>query len=166
MSAGSEDTVAQARSPRGLDATDRELIALLQRDGRASFAALAKAVGLSEGAVRQRVQRLLREDTMQIVAVTDPLIVDLARQAMVGIKVNGDLHQVADQVSALPDVHYVILCTGGFDLFAEIICRDDEHLLDVLNNGIRAIENVTDTETFVYLKLAKQTYAWGSPTEF
>lgn len=155
----------EQRTPRGLDETDRTLISLLQRDGRASFTALAKAVGLSEGAVRQRVQRLMRDGTMQIVAVTDPLDVDLARQAMVGIKVSGDLHAVADRLSALADVHYVVLCAGGFDLLAEVICRDDDHLLKVLNDDIRGIAGIVSTETFVYLKLAKQTYAWGALTK-
>ena len=153
------------RAPRGLDSVDRSLVALLQRDGRTSFTTLAKSVGLSEGAVRQRVQRLLRDGTMQIVAVTDPLDVDLARQAMVGIRVNGDLHRIADALSALADVHYVVLCAGSFDLLVEVICRDDEHLLEVINDHIRRIEGIASTETFVYLKLAKQTYAWGSLTD-
>jgi Lrp/AsnC family transcriptional regulator for asnA, asnC and gidA len=104
----------------------------------------------------------MRDGTMQIVAVTDPLDVNLARQAMIGIKVNGDLHTVADSLS---DVHYVVLCAGGFDLLAEVICRDDEHLLQVLNDDIRGIAGIVSTETFVYLKLAKQTYAWGTLTE-
>ncbi|AUI62318.1 Lrp/AsnC family transcriptional regulator [Amycolatopsis sp. BJA-103] len=154
----------EQRTPRGLDNTDRTLIALLQVDGRASFTALAKAVGLSEGAVRQRVQRLLRDETMQIVAVTDPANVGLGRQAMVGIRVQGDPRAVSDQLSGLPDVHYVVLTAGSFDLLAEIACRDDEHLLSVLNDDIRPIPGVVSTETLIYLKLAKQTYAWGNLT--
>jgi Lrp/AsnC family transcriptional regulator for asnA, asnC and gidA len=158
------DRAEAVRTPRGLDAVDRSLISLLQEDGRTSFTTLAKAVGLSEGAVRQRVQRLLRDGTMQIVAVTDPLDVDLARQAMVGIRVNGDLHVVAAELAQLPDVHYIVLCAGSFDLLVEVICRDDEHLLQLLNDSIRRIEGIASTETFVYLKLAKQTYAWGNIT--
>jgi Lrp/AsnC family transcriptional regulator for asnA, asnC and gidA len=158
------DRAETVRTPRGLDAVDRSLISLLQEDGRTSFTTLAKAVGLSEGAVRQRVQRLLRDGTMQIVAVTDPLDVDLARQAMVGIRVNGDLHVVAAELSQLPDVHYIVLCAGSFDLLVEVICRDDEHLLELLNDSIRRIDGIASTETFVYLKLAKQTYAWGNIT--
>lgn len=149
---------------RGLDSTDRTLITLLQQDGRASFTALAKAVGLSEGAVRQRVQRLLRDDLMQIVAVTDPANVDLNRQAMVGISVEGDPREVADRLSALPHVHYVVLCAGRYDLLAELVCRDDDHLLQVLGEDIRTIQGVAATELFVYLKLAKQNYAWGQLT--
>jgi Lrp/AsnC family transcriptional regulator for asnA, asnC and gidA len=165
MTAESDRQVEAARAPRGLDSVDRSLIALLQEDGRTSFTTLAKAVGLSEGAVRQRVQRLLRDGTMQIVAVTDPLEVDLARQAMVGIKVNGDLHRVAEQISALPAADYVVLCAGSFDLLVEVTCRDDQHLLELLNDHIRRIEGIASTETFVYLKLAKQTYAWGTLTD-
>ncbi len=149
---------------RGLDSTDRTLITLLQQDGRASFTALAKAVGLSEGAVRQRVQRLLRDDLMQIVAVTDPANVDLNRQAMVGISVEGDPREVADRLAALPHVHYVVLCAGRYDLLAELVCRDDDHLLEVLGEEIRPIAGVAATELFVYLKLAKQNYAWGQLT--
>jgi len=149
---------------RGLDTTDRTLIALLQQDGRASFTALAKAVGLSEGAVRQRVQRLLRDDLMQIVAVTDPANVDLTRQAMVGVSVNGDPREVAERLAALPNVHYVVLCAGRYDLLAELVCRDDDHLLEVLGEEVRTIPGVTGTELFVYLKLAKQNYSWGQLT--
>jgi Lrp/AsnC family transcriptional regulator for asnA, asnC and gidA len=150
---------------RTLDNTDRSLIALLQKDGRASFTALAKAVGLSEGAVRQRVQRLLRDDLMQIVAVTDPVNVDLMRQAMVGISVDGaDPREVADKLSELPHVHYVVLCAGRYDLLAELVCRDDDHMLEVLGEEIRQIPGVSGTELFVYLKLAKQNYAWGRLT--
>jgi Lrp/AsnC family transcriptional regulator, regulator for asnA, asnC and gidA len=149
---------------RPLDGADRALVTLLQRDGRASFTALAKAVGLSEGAVRQRVQRLLRDGVMQVVAVTDPLEVDLARQAMVGIRTTGDSRAVADAVAGLEEVVYLVHCAGGFDLLAEVVCRDDEHLLAVLNDGIRAVPGVTGTETFLYLRRAKETYAWGAPS--
>ncbi|WP_037075455.1 Lrp/AsnC family transcriptional regulator [Pseudonocardia spinosispora] len=163
---GQRETTEQPRPPhRGLDDVDRALISLLQRDGRMSFTNLAKAVDLSEGAVRQRVQRLLRDQTMQIVAVTDPLDVDLARQAMVAIKVRGDVHRVAAELAALPDAHYVVLCAGRYDLLVEVICHDDAHLLRLLNEQIRTIDGIADTETFTYLKLAKQTYAWGALTD-
>ncbi|MDX3191998.1 Lrp/AsnC family transcriptional regulator [Streptomyces sp. MN03-5084-2B] len=150
---------------RALDNTDRSLIDLLQKDGRASFTALAKAVGLSEGAVRQRVQRLLRDDLMQIVAVTDPVNVDLTRQAMVGISVDGvDPRDVAGKLSELENVHYVVLCAGRYDLLAELVCRDDDHMLEVLGDEVRKIPGVSGTELFVYLKLAKQNYSWGRLT--
>jgi Lrp/AsnC family transcriptional regulator for asnA, asnC and gidA len=117
---------------------------------------------LSEAAVRQRVQRLLDGGLMQIVAVTDPLTLGFARQAMVGLKVTGDLRAIADEIATIPEVDYVVICAGGFDLLVELVCTDDEHLLDLLNEKVRAIKGVMVCETFMYLKLAKQTYAWGT----
>src|SRR5262249_42633424 len=127
-----------------------------------SYAALAKIVGLSEAAVRQRVQRLLDTGVMQIVAVTDPLTLGFARQVMVGIRVTGDLRPVAGALAAIPEGDYVVICAGGYDLLAELVCIDDDHLLHLLNDSIRPIPGVQGTETFVYLKLAKQSYAWGT----
>jgi Lrp/AsnC family transcriptional regulator for asnA, asnC and gidA len=145
-----------------LDEVNKQIIDQLQRDGRMSYAALAKVVGLSEAAVRQRVQRLLDSGVMQIVAVTDPLTLGFTRQVMIGLKVDGDLHKVADSLAAIPEVDYVVICAGNYDLLAELVCTDDEHLLHLLNDQIRAVDGVRTADTFVYLKLAKQTYAWGT----
>ncbi len=145
-----------------LDETNKLIIEQLQRDGRMSYAALAKVVGLSEAAVRQRVQRLLDSNVMQIVAVTDPLTLGFTRQVMIGIKVTGDLRSVAEALAAVPEIDYVVMCAGGYDLLAEMVCTDDDHLLKLLNDTVRMIPGVTTTETFVYLKLAKQTYSWGT----
>ncbi|HEV8064863.1 MAG TPA: Lrp/AsnC family transcriptional regulator [Acidimicrobiales bacterium] len=145
-----------------LDDISKRLVEQLQTDGRKSYADLAKAVGLSEAAVRQRVRRLLDDGVMQIVAVTDPATVGFSRQALVGIRAEGDLRAVAKRLSALPELEYVVLCAGSFDLLVELVCEDDEHLLKLLDESIRAIEGVRETETFVYLRLVKQTYAWGT----
>jgi Lrp/AsnC family transcriptional regulator, regulator for asnA, asnC and gidA len=145
-----------------LDGVNKKIIEQLQRNGRMSYATLARVVGLSEAAVRQRVQRLLEAGVMQIVAVTDPLTLGFARQVMVGIRVTGDIRPVADALAAIAEVDYVVICAGGYDILAELVCTDDEHLLKLLNDTIRAIPGVTATETFFYLKLAKQTYAWGT----
>jgi Lrp/AsnC family transcriptional regulator for asnA, asnC and gidA len=145
-----------------LDELNKKIIELLQRDGRLPYASMAKIVGLSEAAVRQRVQRLLDLGVMQIVAVTDPLTLGFARQVMIGLKVEGDTRPVAKALAELPAVDYVVLCAGRYDILAELVCTDDDHLLSVLNEQIRTIAGVTGTETFLYLKLAKQTYAWGT----
>jgi Lrp/AsnC family transcriptional regulator for asnA, asnC and gidA len=150
------------REPSSLDDTSRAIIAELQTDGRKSYAAIGKAVGLSEAAVRQRVQRLLDAEVMQIVAVTDPLTVGYHRQAMVGLKVSGDVEKVAEKLVAVEEIDYVVMTAGSFDLIVEVVVSDDEHLLRLLNETIRAIDGVTSTETFVYLRLAKQTYSWGT----
>ncbi len=145
-----------------LDHVNKDIVEQLQQDGRRSYATLAKAVGLSEPAVRQRVQKLLDAGVMQIVAVTDPLMLGFARQAMIGIRADGDLRAIADQLAALEEIDYVVICTGSFDLLIELVVSDDEQLLDILNDEIRAIPGVRDTEVFVYLKLVKQTYTWGT----
>jgi Lrp/AsnC family transcriptional regulator for asnA, asnC and gidA len=154
--------VTRASSETRLDDIAKHIIELLQEDGRQSYAAIAKAVGLSEAAVRQRVQRLLDADVMQIVAVTDPLQVGFSRQAMIGIRVSGDLLAVGDALTAMPEVDYVVTTAGSFDILAEVVCEDDDHLLDLLNQQIRTLPGVTSTETFVYLKLNKQHYNWGT----
>jgi Lrp/AsnC family transcriptional regulator for asnA, asnC and gidA len=144
-----------------LDDVSKAIIAELQQDGRRSYASIGKAVGLSEAAVRQRVQRLIEGGVMQIVAVTDPLQLGFARQAMVGIRVTGALEPVADALSAIGEVSYVVLTAGSYDVLAEVVCESDEHLLDIISNEIRGIPGVAGTETLVYLKLRKQTYSWG-----
>ncbi len=126
-----------------------------------SYAAIGKAVGLSEAAVRQRVQRLLDNGVMQIVAVTNPVQLGFARQAMIGIHAEGDIDPVAEQLSHMAEVDYVISTAGSFDLMVEVVCESDDHLLELLSKRIRAIEGVRGTESFVYLKLHKQTYSWG-----
>jgi Lrp/AsnC family transcriptional regulator for asnA, asnC and gidA len=152
----------QASLGPGVDDVGKRLIEELQQDGRRSYAALAKTVGLSEAAVRQRVQRMVDSGLMQVVAVTDPLQVGFHRQAMIGLRVEGDLVRVADELAKIDEVDYVVITAGSFDILLELVCEDDEHLLRVLSEGIRVLPGVRDTETFVYLKLAKQTYAWGT----
>jgi Lrp/AsnC family transcriptional regulator for asnA, asnC and gidA len=151
------------RSPAGtaLDHLAKRIIEQLQEDGRRSYAAIGKAVGLSEAAVRQRVQRLVDAGTMQIVAVTDPLMLGFSRQTMIGIKCGGDLEQVADRLAAIDEIDYVVITSGSFDLLVEVVCEDDAHLLEILSR-VRGVPSVTSTETFVYLKLRKQTYGWGT----
>jgi Lrp/AsnC family transcriptional regulator for asnA, asnC and gidA len=144
-----------------LDDTSKAIIEQLQLDGRRSYAAIGKAVGLSEAAVRQRVQRLTEAGVMQVVAVTDPLELGFDRQAMIGIKAEGALEPIADELAKMDEIEYVVITAGSFDILAEVLCESDEHLLQVLSERVRQIEGVKATETFVYLKLVKQTYSWG-----
>jgi Lrp/AsnC family transcriptional regulator for asnA, asnC and gidA len=150
------------RSSATLDRVSKKIIEQLQQDGRKSYAAIAQEVGLSEPAVRQRVQRLLDAEVMQIVAVTDPLQLGFQRQALIGLRTTGDLTEIVDRLSEIDEVAYVVTTAGSFDLIAEIVCEDDERLLDLLNTRIRSLPEVTATETFVYLKLNKQLYNWGT----
>lgn len=145
-----------------LDDVSKRIVELLQEDGRRAYASIGKAVGLSEAAVRQRVQRLLDHGVMQIVAVTDPLQLGFARQAMIGIRCTGDMRPVAEALAAMPEVDYVVLTAGSFDLLVEVVCADEDHLVRVLNEHIRTLDGVATTETFVYLKLHGQRYDWGT----
>ncbi|HKC26830.1 MAG TPA: Lrp/AsnC family transcriptional regulator [Jatrophihabitans sp.] len=145
-----------------VDETSRAIIEQLQIDGRRSYASIGVAVGLSEAAVRQRVQKLIDAGVVQIVAVTDPMQIGFARQAMIAISVNGAVEAVAEQLEKFDEVDYIVITAGSFDLMAEVVVEDDAHLLTLVSERIRAIPGVTRTETFLYLKLVKQTYNWGA----
>ncbi len=148
--------------PMQIDDVSKAIIEQLQADGRRSYAEIGKAVGLSEAAVRQRVQKLTESGVMQIVAVTDPMQLGFYRQAMIGVRVSGDTRVVADKLAAMPAVDYVVLTAGTFDILAEVVCENDLDLITMLNSEIRTLEGVLSTETFVYLKLHKQFYNWGT----
>lgn len=148
--------------PVHLDDVSKAIIEQLQDDGRRSYAEIGKAVGLSEAAVRQRVQRLTDAGVMQVVAVTDPMQLGFYRQAMIGVRVAGDTTSVAERLGSLPAVDYVVLTAGSFDILAEVVCENDDDLIDLLNKQIRQIDGVMSTETFVYLRLHKQFYNWGT----
>src|ERR1041384_5913948 len=139
-----------------LDDVSKAIISQPQQDGRRSYAAIGKVVGLSEAAVRQRVQKLTDSGVMQVVAVTDPMQLGFYRQAMIGVRVAGDTPVVAEALGRLPAVDYVVLTAGSFDILAEVVCENDEDLIDLLNKRIRAIPGGQSTDTFVYLKLQKK----------
>ncbi len=145
-----------------LDAISKAIVEQLQEDGRRSYTDIGRTVGLSEAAVRQRVQKLTDSGVVQIVAVTDPMQLGFYRQAMIGIRVSGDTTIVADRLARIPEVDYVVLTAGSFDILVEVVCEDDDSLIELLNKEIRLIEGVQSTETFVYLKLHKQLYNWGT----
>ncbi|MGW2665266.1 Lrp/AsnC family transcriptional regulator [Nocardia tengchongensis] len=145
-----------------LDDISKRIITELQEDGRRAYAAIGKVVGLSEAAVRQRVQKLADAGVIQIVAVTDPLQVGLFRQAMLAITVDGSVQPVADALALIDEINYVVICAGRYDILCEAVCPDDEALLDLVSNRIRALAGVRHAEIMVYLKLRKQTYKWGT----
>jgi Lrp/AsnC family transcriptional regulator for asnA, asnC and gidA len=145
-----------------LDDLNKSIVEELQKDGRRTYGSIAEAVGLSEAAVRQRVQKMRDAGVMQIVAVTDPLQVGFRSQAMVGIRTDGDARAVADRLIAVDNIDYVVMCAGSFDILVELVCEDEDSILELLNGVIRQIPGVRDTEAFMYLKLAKQTYTWGT----
>ena len=144
-----------------IDETDRAIIEALQRDGRTPYTRLGAAVGLSEAAARQRVQRLLDSGVMQVVAVTNPLSHGKRRMAMIGVRTEGPTDDIAKTLQAMRDIDYLVVSAGSFDLMAEVVVADDGDLLD-LTNRIRSVKGVRSTETFIYLDLVKQTFTWGA----
>jgi len=149
------------RNGPALDDVDRAIIEQLQQDGRMPYTKLGAAVGLSEAAVRQRVQRLLDGGVMQVVAVTDPLSLGLRRMALIGIRCEGDTTAISAQIAELSDVDYVVISAGSFDIMVEVVVGDDDRLLELVNS-IRRVPGVRSTESFVYMRIVKQTYAWGA----
>ena len=145
-----------------LDDTAKAIVQQLQIDGRRSYSEIGKAVGLSEAAVRQRVQKLTDSGVLQVVAVTDPLQMGFNRQAMIGIKCSGDATKLSKDLAGISSVDYVVLTAGSFDILVEAVCEDDDHLLSLINNEIRPLPGVISAESFVYLKLEKQHYNWGT----
>ena len=145
-----------------LDTVDRAIISELQVDGRMSYAELGPRVGMSQAAVRQRVNRLIDRGVMQVVAVTDPLSLGLSTQAMVGITVSGDVRTVAAAVADLVEAEYVLITAGRFDVLAEVLCEDNDALLTLVNDRILQIDGVASTEVSPVLKMEKLTFSWGT----
>jgi Lrp/AsnC family transcriptional regulator for asnA, asnC and gidA len=156
----------RGQASRGADevsALDKRIIEHLQQDGRRPFTQIAAELGVSEAAVRARTNRLVERGILQVVGVTDPLKLGFQQQAMIGVRCERDrLLQVADAVSAFPEVDYVVITAGTFDLLIEVVCENNEALLHFLTEKLRAVDGVRDTETFVYLRMVKQTYQWGT----
>jgi len=146
-----------------VSALDKRIIEHLQTDGRRPFTQIALDLGVSEAAVRARTNRLIERGILQVVGVTDPLKLGFHQMAMIGIRCQSDrLVAVAEELAAMPEVDYVVITAGTYDLLVETVCEDNEALLRFLAERLRAIEGVRETETFVYLRLVKQTYQWGA----
>jgi Lrp/AsnC family transcriptional regulator for asnA, asnC and gidA len=152
------------RSADDISPLDLEIIERLQEDGRRPYTRIASDLGVSEAAVRARTNRLIERGVLQIVGVADPLKLGYDQMALIGVRCEGDkLLEAADGIAALPDVIYVVVTAGAFDLLVEAVCRDNESLLQFLAQKLRKVPGVTSTETFVYLRIVKQSYHWGSP---
>lgn len=141
---------------------DKRIIEHLQADGRRPFTQIASELGVSEAAVRARTNRLIERGALQVVGVADPGKLGF-QQALIGISCEpGHLVSVAEALAELPEVDYVVVTTGRFDILIEMVSEDNEGLLRFLTERLPAIEGVRDTETFTYLRLVKQTYQFGT----
>jgi len=145
-----------------LDDTDKSIVAALQGDGRLAYAKLAPLVGLGEAATRQRVNKLIERDVLQIVAVADPTMLGLRHQALVGINVDDQVRDVADELALIDAVDYLAITAGRYDIVAEVFSADSDAFLEVVDDRIRTVPGVRDLEILTYLDLVKQTYNWGT----
>lgn len=142
-----------------LDETDLRVIEALQKDGRVAFAQIAEQLNVSPGMIRQRYNRLVEQGFLKVVAITNPLRMGFTTMAMVGIRAEGSkLLDVAEKISRLDEVIYMIVTSGRFDIFAEVVCRDHEHLLRFMTEKLTTIDGVRDTEAFMHLKIIKEIY--------
>src|SRR6266699_5605299 len=147
----------QNNSKNSIDEIDQRIIEALQLDGRRPFTKLAAEFGISEASVRQRVANLINTRVMQIVAITNPVKLGFSQASMIGSRVSGDrLLEVANEISAFEEVISLIICAGSFDLLAEVVCRDNDHLLNFLTEKLYKVQGVQQTETFMYLRVCKQ----------
>jgi Lrp/AsnC family transcriptional regulator, regulator for asnA, asnC and gidA len=163
VAAEPDDAAPTTGARRGIriDDTDRAIVELLQTDGRASFTSIASRLGLSEGAIRKRVQRLTESGYMQVVAVTDPMGLGDRRVALIGVRIDGRTEIAAAWIGAITAVEYLVATAGRYDLMFEVIVDSEQHLLDLLSD-LRERPDVVEVEAFPCLKLYKQTFAWGT----
>ena len=144
-----------------IDEIDLQIIKMLNADGRTPYSQIAQKLGVSTGMIRQRYQRLVQDGVLQVVAVTNPLLMGFTTMAQIGVKVDvGRLQEIADQIASFDEVIYLVLVTGSYDLHIEIVCRDKTHLLDFLTNKLHTVEGIKDSETFICMKIAKEVYTW------
>ena len=142
-----------------LDETDLKIIEALRKDGRVAFAQIAEQLSVSPGMIRQRYNRLVEQGYLKVVAITNPLRMGFTSMAMIGIRVDGSkLLTVAEKVSKLDEVIYMIISSGRFDIFAEVVCRNHEDLLRFITEKLSVIDGVRESESFMHLKIIKEVY--------
>jgi len=147
---------------RQLDKTDRAIVSHLQYDGRKPYTEIAADLGVSEGAVRRRVKRMTDQGVLQIVGIVEPQLLQWNAAGMVGVSVHaGQVEAVGEQIAQFPEVTYLFMASGGFDLFVEVFCRDREHFVSFLSEKLQQVPGVERTETFMILKFFKLSYRWG-----
>ena len=146
-------------SPQPLDEIDRFIIDAMRKDGRVAFAKLAGQLKVSPGMIRLRYNRLVELGVLKVVAISNPLRMGFKTMAMIGIRVDGSrLLEVAEKISKLEEVIYLVVTSGRYDLFAEVMCRDQSDFVNFIAQKLSAIEGVRESESFMHLKIVKEIY--------
>lgn len=137
-----------------MDDLDFEILNHLQQDGRKPFTEIAKALGVTEGTIRNRVAKLSADQTLKVIGLVDPHRVGFDTPALIGIAVQpGLIDDVAETISRFPEVSYLLLVAGEHDLMVEVMCRDREHLTELITNRLHKIDGVKDTRTTFILRI-------------
>jgi Lrp/AsnC family transcriptional regulator, regulator for asnA, asnC and gidA len=146
-----------------LDDLDKAIIKVLQLDGRRPYAQMSRELRVPEATVRQRAERLIARGIVQVVGVTDPLAMGFEQPAFIGLKIEpARLDEIAGRLADLDEVTYVVVTAGRFDLICEVVCADNDHLLQVLTEKIARIDGIRSSETMVELRFVKESYRWGT----
>jgi len=146
-----------------IDGIDCDIIKLLQKDGRIANTEIAKKIGISEATVRSRLDRLVKEDYIQIVAVSNPM--------KLGFKIVGNIRiyieikkmdTIVRKLKKLKPLWFVVQSTGGTGIETEFVVRDMDELNELIFEKINRIDGVVRTKTALYLKYLKRQYDWGT----
>lgn len=151
-----------AGPPFDLDAVDRKMIALLQKDGRIATQALARAVGVSEVTARRKLRRLIGDSIVQIVAAVDPFQIGYESPVIIGLKVDrARVDEIAQKLCEHPSIRYVGAATGNSDLIVEVVAASNHELAEFLLGYLSTIPGIQETETSLVLRIYKQSWDWG-----
>jgi len=145
-----------------MDELDLAILASLQTNGRRPFTDIAQELEVSEGTVRNRVARLIKDKVLHIIGLVDPNSLGFNAPAIIGVSINeGDIETIASEIASFPEVSYLIMVSGEFDMIVEVLCRDREHLANFLNQKLRKVFGVSRTQTFMTLRTFKMVH--GAP---
>lgn len=153
------DSVISTTPMDGLDQIDLQILELLRQDGRMAFAQIAEQLNVSPGMIRIRYNRMVEAGYLKVAAITNPLRMGFTTMALIGIKAEGDkLMEAAAKIAALDEVIYLIVVSGAYDIIAEVMCRDRDHLLQFLTERLYKIDGIRGSESFIHLKIVKEVY--------
>jgi len=149
-----------------LSSTDKEIIKLLQQDGRMSFVEMAERIGVTEGTIRRKFYRLVEEGIIDIGAKSDPFVIGFDTPAVIGLKVQPSMvRQVAAQIATLPRIRQLMLTTGMFDIIVVGYFASNHELARFITEDLARIEGITSTNTAVVLEIFKDSFQIGLPDD-
>lgn len=153
------ENIIGINQPARLDHIDQYIIDAMHKDGREAFAQIAEKLNVSPGMIRQRYNRLVEMGYLKVVAVTNPLMMGMRTMALIGIHTEASkMLQVAEEISKIEEVVYLVVVSGRYDIICEVFCRDHEDLLKFLTEKLAKIDGIRETESFIHLKIAKEIY--------